>query len=146
MMMLALGLFIFSLHTAAYQSFQEQNSWKHPSNERVGMRPAYQYTGQGESTITLSGWIAPEVAGTALSLSMLKAMANTGKAYILVSGLGIVHGFYIIDSITEDNTIFFETGKPRRIDFTITLKKVEESFIDDLIGDLALPNLGDFYA
>lgn len=138
--MLALGLFIFSMHTAAYQAFKQQSNWNHASNSRVGMRPAYQFIGQGETTITLSGWIPTEVVGTTLSLDMLEAMANTGKAFMLVSGLGYVHGAYIIESLSRDESNFFNTGRARKVEFSITLKKVEDSLVDMLIGDLKLPD------
>lgn len=141
-MMLALGLFIFSMHTAAYQSFNRSMSWRHPSNSRVGARPAYQYIGAGEESITLSGWIATELVGSSLSLSVLEQMANTGKAFTLVSGLGYVYGAFVIEEMTEDKTIFFSNGYPRRIDFTIKLKRIDDSLVDKLLGDLKLPDIG----
>ena len=39
-MMMALGFFVFSLHTAAYQELQRQLAWRHASVPRVGDRPA----------------------------------------------------------------------------------------------------------
>ena len=39
-MMMALGLFVFSLRTAAYQELQRVTNWRHPSNSRVGSTPA----------------------------------------------------------------------------------------------------------
>ncbi len=141
-MMLALGLFIFSMNTAAYQDFQRSMQWRHPSNSRVGARPAYQFIGAGEETITLSGWIATELVGTSLSLTVLEQMANTGKAYTLINGMGLVHGVFIIESMTENKTVFFSNGFPRRIDFTITLKRIDDSLVDKLLGDLKIPNVG----
>ncbi len=35
-MMMALGLFVFSLRTAAYQELQRVTNWRHPSNSRIG--------------------------------------------------------------------------------------------------------------
>jgi phage protein U len=35
-MMMALGLFVFSLRTASYQELQRVTNWRHPSNSRVG--------------------------------------------------------------------------------------------------------------
>ena len=60
-MMLALGMFVFSLRTAAYQELQRQTDWRHASNNRVGAAPARQFVGRGEDAITLPGIILPEL-------------------------------------------------------------------------------------
>ena len=52
-MMMALGFFVFSVPTAAYNEFQRSTQWGHNSQSRVGQRPAYQYLGPGEDTVTL---------------------------------------------------------------------------------------------
>ena len=67
-MMMALGFFVFSLHTAAYQELQRQLAWRHASVPRVGDRPASQYIGPDDETITLAGVLLPELAGERLSL------------------------------------------------------------------------------
>ncbi|MNX85235.1 Phage P2 GpU [compost metagenome] len=132
-MMLALGMFVFSLSTAAYQELQRQTEWRHASNNRVGAAPAKQFTGRGEDTITLPGIILPELAGSALSLDALRLMANTGKAWPMVEGSGRIYGLWIIESLSETKTIFFRDGTPRRIEFTLTLKRIDDERID-LIG------------
>lgn len=141
-MMLALGLFVFSMHTVAYQEFGRSMQWRHPSNSRVGARPAYQYIGPGEETISLSGWIATELVGTPLSLLLIEQMANTGKAYTLINGMGYVHGVFVIEQMTETKSVFFSNGAPRRIDFTISLKRIDDSLIDKMLGDLKIPDIG----
>ena len=45
-MMLALGMFVFSLSTAAYQELQRQTNWRHASNSRLGAVPARQFLGR----------------------------------------------------------------------------------------------------
>ena len=132
-MMLALGMFVFSLSTAAYQELQRQTEWRHASNNRVGAAPARQFTGRGEDTITLPGIILPELAGSALSLDALRLMANTGKAWPMVEGSGRIYGLWIIESLSETKTIFFRDGTPRRIEFTLSLKRIDDDRID-LIG------------
>lgn len=121
-MMMCLGLFVFSLSTLAYQDFQRQTSWKHPSTARVGARDVFQFTGKGDDTITLSGWFAPEFKGTSLSLSALRLMADTGKPWILVEGTGHIYGYWIIESISENRTIIEGNGAGRRIEFSLSLK------------------------
>lgn len=150
-MMMCLGLFVFSLETAAYQELQRQTEWKHPGNARVGARDAHQFTGPGEDTITLSGWIAPELTGSIFSLDALRTMADTGQAWILVQGTGRIYGTYVITSMTEGKTLLGKNGDPRRIDFSLTLKRTDESVLSllDGLGSLSqlndlmgLPNLG----
>lgn len=132
-MMMALGMFVFSLRTAAYQELQRQTDWRHASNNRVGAAPARQFVGRGEDTITLPGIILPELTGTALSLDALRLMANTGKAWPMVEGTGRIYGLWVIDSLSENKTIFFRDGTPRRIEFTLSLKRIDDDRID-LLG------------
>jgi phage protein U len=132
-MMLALGMFVFSLSTAAYQALQRQTEWRHASNNRVGAAPARQFVGRGDDTITLPGIILPELAGSALSLDALRLMANTGKAWPMVEGSGRIYGLWIIESLHETKTLFFRDGTPRRIEFTLNLKRIDDDRID-LLG------------
>lgn len=132
-MMLALGMFVFSLPTAAYQELQRQTDWRHVSNNRVGAAPARQFIGRGEDAITLPGIILPELAGSTLSLDALRLMANTGKAWPMVEGSGRIYGLWVIESLSENKTIFFSDGTPRRIEFTLSLKRTDDDRID-LLG------------
>ena len=132
-MMLALGMFVFSLSTAAYQELQRQTDWRHASNARIGAPAARQFVGRGDGAITLPGVILPELAGTALSLDALRLMANTGKAWPMVEGSGRIYGLWVIESLSESKTLFFRDGTPRRIEFTLSLKRIDDDRID-LLG------------
>ncbi|EPJ82438.1 MULTISPECIES: phage tail protein [Pseudomonas] len=132
-MMLSLGMFVFSLSTLAYQELQRQTNWRHASNSRVGAPPALQFVGRGDDTITLPGIILPELAGSVLSLDVLRLMANTGKAWPMVEGTGRIYGLWVIESLSETKTVFFRDGTPRRIEFTLTLKRTDDDRID-LLG------------
>ena len=132
-MMLSLGMFVFSLSTLAYQELQRQTNWRHASNSRVGAAPALQFVGRGEDTITLPGIILPELAGSTISLDALRLMANTGKAWPMVEGSGRIYGLWVIENLGETKTIFFHDGTPRRIEFTLTLKRIDDDRID-LLG------------
>ena len=134
-MMMILGMFVFSLPTLAYHELQRQTEWKHASTARVGLRDAHQYVGPGDDTITLSGWVAPELTGSLYSLDALRMMADTGKSWILIQGTGRILGSYRITSMTEGRTILDGSGGARRVEFSIALKR------DD--GVLAMVGLGD---
>lgn len=131
-MMMALGMFVFSLPTLAYQELQRQTDWRHPSNSRVGTNPARQFAGRGDDAITLPGIILPELAGSVLSLDALRMMADTGKAWPLVEGTGRILGIWVIESITETKTLFFPDGAARRIEFSISLKRIDDGKVDML--------------
>ncbi|WP_085598184.1 MULTISPECIES: phage tail protein [unclassified Pseudomonas] len=135
-MMMALGMFVFSLSTAAYQELQRQTEWRHVSNTRIGAAPARQFVGRGDDSITLPGVILPELAGSVLSLDTLRLMANTGKAWPMVEGSGRIYGLWVIESLSETKTIFFRDGTPRRLEFTLSLKRIDDDRID-LLGAAA---------
>lgn len=132
-MMLALGMFVFSLSTLAYQELQRQTEWRHPSSSRVGAAPARQFIGRGDDSITLPGILFPELAGSKLSLDALRLMANTGKAWPMIEGSGRIYGLWVIESLSETKTLFFRDGTPRRIEFTLSLKRIDDDQLD-LVG------------
>jgi phage protein U len=140
-MMMALGMFVFSLPTLAYQELQRKTDWKHPSTSRVGARNARQFTGKGDDIITLSGWIAPELTGSVYSLDALRLMADTGKSWILIQGTGRIMGSYIITGMTEGRTVLAKNGDAGRIEFSITLERTDESVLGMAAGIKA--KLGD---
>lgn len=128
-MMMCLGQFIFSLPTLAYQQLDRQTAWKHVANPRVGARDAQQFTGIGDDIITLTGWLAPELIGSPISLDILRAMADTGKSWILIKGTGRICGTYLITSVQEKHSILGSDGHPAKIDFTVSLKRTDEETI-----------------
>lgn len=139
MQMLCLGLFVFSLDTLSYQELQRRTAWKHPTQSLVGARDASQFLGAGEDTITLSGSMVPEFAGDVASLDKLRRMGNTGNAWVLVEGTGTVYGAYVITDLQETKSFFYMDGTPRKIEFTLSLRRVDQD--DDVppreqMGDL----------
>lgn len=142
-MMMALGLFVFSLHTVPYQQLQRQMSWRHPSVSRVGRRPARQFTGPGDDVITLSGVLYPELTGGKISLAALQSMAAEGKAWPLIEGTGIYYGLFVIEDISQTDSLFFADGAPRKIEFSMKLTRVDDE--PDLLGQItsSLLNLLD---
>lgn len=123
-MMMCIGQFTFGLKTLAYQEFQRQTEWKHASTSRVGERDAHQFTGKGDDSITLSGW-APAFAGSVDSMDALRKQADEGEAWVLVEGTGRIYGEFVITHLTEGKTLFFADGTPRRIEFSLSLKRVD---------------------
>lgn len=127
MHMMALGMFLFGLPTVAYQSMQQQLAWRHPSNSRIGVRPASQSLGADDETITLAGTVYPEISYRGIvSIDDLRAMGDAGDAYLLIDGTGIVHGQFVITSLSTTRTEFFPDGATRKIEVSLALKRVDD--------------------
>lgn len=126
------------------QQLQYQRSWRHAANSRVNRRPSTQFLGPENDMLTLSGVLMPEITGGRLSLLALEQMAEQGKAWPLIEGSGTIYGMYVIEGLNQTKTEFFRDGMPRRIEFTLSLKRVDES-LSDMFGDLStqLNNLQD---
>lgn len=125
-MLMAFGQFIFSLDTLAFQELKRSNTWRHPSNSRVGARPARQFVGVGDETFSLSGWLAPEQIGDYASLAELRAMGDSGLAFALVAGNGEVFGLFVIESLNETGTMHDRYGNPTRVSFDLQLARVDD--------------------
>lgn len=83
----------------------------------------------------LPGTLLPGLVGSPLSLDVLRTMADTGKAWPLIGGTGRIYGLWVITSISETQQVFFEDGTPRRYEFTINLKRIDDGRID-MLGSL----------
>ncbi|HBZ7693668.1 TPA: phage tail protein [Klebsiella quasipneumoniae] len=135
-MMMVLGLFVFQLRTVPYQQLQYQRNWRHVTNNRVNRRPTTQFLGPDNDQLTLSGVLMPEVTGGRLSLLALELMAEQGKAWPLIEGGGTIYGMYVIESLNQTKTEFFASGEARKIEFSLGLKRVDES-LSEMFGSLS---------
>ncbi|HAT3644807.1 TPA: phage tail protein [Raoultella ornithinolytica] len=135
-MMMVLGLFVFQLRTVPYQQLQYQRNWRHVTNNRVNRRPTTQFLGPDNDQLTLSGVLMPEVTGGRLSLLALELMAEQGKAWPLIEGGGTIYGMYVIESLNQTKSEFFSSGEARKIEFSLGLKRVDES-LSEMFGSLS---------
>lgn len=129
-MMMSLGQFVFSLNTLAFEELKRQTTWRHPSNSRVGQRPARQFVGPGDDLINLTGVQVPEFMGTRQSLPKLRDMADSGRAWSMVDAAGGVYGAWVIESISETGSVFVAQGVPRRVSFDLGLARVDDKMAD----------------
>lgn len=125
-MLMAIGLFVFSLPTLAYDELQRRTDWKHAISPRVGARDAVQFVGPGAETISLSGAAMAELSDGRASLDQLRDMANSGSAWSMVDGSGRVYGAFVITGIDERHKELLPDGTPRKIDFGIDLLRVDD--------------------
>lgn len=140
-MLMALGLFVFRLPTTAYQELERKTTWRHAKQSRVGRRPARQFTGPDEDGFTLKGVLMPEIGGSSISLDTLRIMGDTGFAWPLIQGNGRVYGLYVIEDVTEGQSVLLPDGTPQRITFSVSLGRVDDDRVD-ILGDLAAIGIG----
>lgn len=142
-MLMALDQFVFGLSTVAYHELQRQTQWKHRGSSRVNARDANQFLGPGDDTITISALVAPEVTGDLASIEKLRAMGDAGGAYAMVDGAGKVYGAFYIESMTEGQTQHYADGTPRRVDFSISLKRTDDDKATSAGGPGELSDIDD---
>ncbi|RCH15858.1 phage P2 GpU family protein [Klebsiella pneumoniae] len=68
-------------------------------------------------------------------MTAIRLMADEGRAWPLLDGTGTIYGMYVINNISETGSLFFADGTARKIDFTLTLTRVDES-LAALYGDI----------
>lgn len=125
-MMMILGVYRFVIKNAAYQTLKRQSEYKWQEVNRIGSNPALQFTGFGVETIELEGVVYPHFKGGLKQVTLMRAEAGLGKALFLISGNGFAFGRWCISRITENQSNFLNDGVPRKIEFTLTLKRYGE--------------------
>jgi phage protein U len=51
-----------------------------------------------------------------VSLALLEAMADGGKAWPLIEGTGMIYGMFVVESLSTTRTVFFRDGAARKIE------------------------------
>ena len=125
-MMMILGVYRFIIKNAAYQSLKRHSSYKWQEINRIGSSPALQFTGFGVETIEIEGVIYPHFKGGLKQVTLMRAAAGFGKPLFLISGNGFAFGRWCIAKITENQSNFLSDGSPRKIEFSLTLKRYGE--------------------
>ena len=121
--MMMLGNIPFELKTTPYERLRRYSVYNWPAQERIGRRPALQYTGQGADNITLGGTLYPEMTGGRGAMNRLRAAAESGEPMDLVDGLGHVYGPWCVLSVAETSEVFFDNGVARKIGFSLSLSR-----------------------
>ena len=137
-MMMTLGPIVFSVETSAYEQLQRNTQYQWASQGRLGHPffkhlgiggPAYQYVGPGEESINLNGTLFPQYKGAPGHISLMRLSAGLGVALPLIDGNGFIYGRWLIESIQETKSVFFSDGNPRKIDFSLSLKRYNEDLM-----------------
>ena len=127
-MLASLGLFVFEPFKVAFDELQQKINYRYGTGNAVGVRPSMQYIGPDNDTISFSGVVYPELAGSNVaSIDELIAMGNTGKTYALLDGTGRFYGMFYIESINRNQSHLLTNGSPRKIGFDISLKLQDDN-------------------
>ena len=131
-MMMVFGMFVFMLRTTPYQQLRHSQEWRHVKNERVNQSASWQYIGAGDDTVTLEGVLYPEITGGNLSLSALETIGFAGRPWPLIEGDGRIYGMYVLTRLERGKSEFDQYGNPRKIEFTLSLSRVDTDFREKL--------------
>ena len=123
--MMRLGVYKFSISTAAYQQLSRSTSYRWSRQERVGVNDALQFTGLGADTIELSGVVFPAFEGGLSQPDHLRLQASIGIPLPLISGLGRVLGLWCVEEIRETQSVFAKGGAPLRQEFELRLARYD---------------------
>ncbi|MBF0169056.1 MAG: phage tail protein [Alphaproteobacteria bacterium] len=122
-MLMSLGLYVFGMNTAPFETLKRSTQSRWESQNRVGKGPAKQFLGPGDDTITIDGALALDLTGGPENLDKLREMASSGKAWILTAGTGEVLDAWFITSVDETRSHMYANGRPRLIEFAIQLTR-----------------------
>lgn len=125
--MLNLGSFEFGISTAAYQELTRNISHRWAESELFGQRPSLQYLGPGAETISLPGVVYPEYRGGLGQIAAMADLAGQGQLLDMVSGHGDALGRWAIETVDETNSNFGAAGVPRKMDFTLSLRRAPDA-------------------
>lgn len=132
--MMQLGSFQFGLETAAYQEFSRSTAYTWAAQSRFGMDDALQSTGNGADTISLQGVIYPEFRGGTAQLSDMRDLAGQAVPQTLIDGRGNLLGEWVIESVDETGAVFAQGGVARKQEFTLKLRRFQDSGVTGASG------------
>lgn len=142
--LMTLGLFVFMRQTAPFQTMTRNQTFRQPTNSVIGSLPKTQFTGKESETVEIQGVLIPEITGGKLSLLALEQMAEAGESYPLIRGGDFaLLGHFVIEAVNITSSVFHLDGSPRKYEFSLKLKRTDESllnqgleFVSDKIGGL----------
>ncbi|GFZ69525.1 phage tail protein [Pseudomonas amygdali pv. eriobotryae] len=111
--------YYFNLDTAAFDELSRSSDFRWASQERLTRRPAQQFIGTGEDSLSLKGAVFPNFKGGIKQLDTLRGIAALGVPLALTTGYGAVMGNWCLKKIQEDQSALMRGGIPRKQAFTL---------------------------
>jgi phage protein U len=135
-LMMRWGEFKWGVPTSApkYQRMMRTSEYRWTAVDLIGQLAALQYVGPGAETVTLAGLFWPHDVQTeetfaddfndALKMmDNLRAASEDGKPRQLADSRGKVWGEFVMVRVEESHDLFWMNGIPKRISFTVQLRK-----------------------
>lgn len=154
-----LGNFVFNLKTMNPNTMTRTTEYNWSDSDRIGDIPNLQNLGTASDQIEIEGVFYPAFSGNSLLSSignsttngLIKALLQNNDVYtsvadirnsslctmanVLISDNGEILGRYVITRIQETQSFFDANGKPKKVEFSLTLKRSpEESTATALIS------------
>jgi len=123
--MLQLGVYQFSISTAAYQELSRGAEYRWAAQARVGSNDALQFTGTPAETLELRGVIYPHYKGGLDQLTAMRAQASLGVPLPLLTMGGRVMGAWVVEAVREGQRIFERGGRPLRQEFDLKMRRYD---------------------
>ena len=136
-----LGDFSFDLKSLNPNTLSRTTEYNWGTSERVGDLPNLQNLGASNDQIEIEGMFYPQFnSGTITkkytSIDDLRNSTLCTMSNALISDSGDILGRYVITQIKETQSYFDASGKPKKVEFAITLRRSpEESATTTLISD-----------
>ena len=128
-----LGDFIFSIRGLAHNGVMITSDYKWESVDKVDGLPFFQYLGEKQETIEITGVFYPKFSENYKTISDIKHSNLISKPNNFISDSGEVLGKFIIASIEENQSFFDKDIGAKRIEFSIKLKKISEDQTKDIL-------------
>ena len=123
---MVLGDFIFGLSRGfAYSALQRSSDGGWGDLEIIASKPQSRQNGQKLEKLTFNGTAMAAVGMQ--RLDQLRALQDARAPLPLVDGRGYVYGAYVIKSIAETQGNFFKDGAARKLEFSMSLVRVDEA-------------------
>ncbi|MGA3716065.1 phage tail protein, partial [Escherichia coli] len=74
----------------------------------------------------------PEITGGNISLSALETVCYAGRPWPLIEGTGRIYGMYVLTRLERGKSEFDRFGNPKKIEFTLTLSRVDADYREKL--------------
>lgn len=136
-MMMLWGAFPFTIDTVPYAELSRAREWVWGESPIIGSEPDLQYTGKGLQTIDLTGTLLPDVTGDRSSLEFLARQADLAIPLPLIGGDGKYYGRFVVTNLDHQETNFFVNGVPRKITFTIKMKKYSDKGLSAALSNIS---------
>ena len=119
-----LGDFIFSIRGLSQNGVSIISDYKWESVDKVEGLPFFQYLGEKQETVEITGVFYPKFSENYKTISDIRNSNLISRPNSFITESGEVLGKFVITSIEENQSYFDKDIGAKRIEFSIKLKKI----------------------